>query len=60
VPARVSPTEGIRAEIDELFAAGRDLGEVLEDVARLGALWVPESRSWGAELRVRQVTHRAT
>jgi transposase-like protein len=37
VPARVSPTERIRAEIDELFAAGRDLGEVLEDVARLGA-----------------------
>jgi putative transposase len=37
VPARVSPTERIRAEIDQLFAADRDLGEVLEDVARLGA-----------------------
>jgi putative transposase len=37
VPTRVSPTARIRAEIDELFAAGRDLGEILEDVARLGA-----------------------
>ena len=34
---RVSPTERIRAEIDQLLAADRDLGEVLEDVARLGA-----------------------
>jgi putative transposase len=37
VPARVSPTQRIRAEIDELFTADRDLGEILEDVARLGA-----------------------
>jgi putative transposase len=37
VTARVSPTDRIRAEIDELFAQDRDLGEVLEDVARLGA-----------------------
>jgi transposase-like protein len=37
VPARVSPTDRIRAEIDELFAADRDMAEVLEDVARLGA-----------------------
>ena len=35
--ARVSPTEKIRAEIDALFEQGRDLAEVLEDVARLGA-----------------------
>ena len=34
---RVSPTERIRAEIDELFASDRDLVEVLEEVARLGA-----------------------
>lgn len=34
---RVSPTDRIRAEIDALFAADRDLGEVVEDVARLGA-----------------------
>ena len=33
---RVSPTERIRAEIDELFSSDRDLGDVLEDVARLG------------------------
>ena len=34
---RVSPADRIRAEIDALFAADRDLVEVLEDVARLGA-----------------------
>jgi putative transposase len=38
VPVRVSPVERIRAEIDQLFAdpAG-DLGDVVEQVARLGA-----------------------
>ncbi len=34
---RVSPTERIRAQIDELFATEGDLREVLEEVARLGA-----------------------
>ncbi len=34
---RVSPTERIRAEIDELFASDGDLGDILEEVARLGA-----------------------
>ena len=34
---RVSPTEKIRAEIDALFGGDRKLGEVIEDVARLGA-----------------------
>ena len=33
--ARVSPTERIRAQIDELFASEGDLGAVLEEVARL-------------------------
>lgn len=33
---RVSPVERIRAEIDALFASERDLGDVLEEVARLG------------------------
>ena len=33
--ARVSPTERMRAQIDELFASGGDLGQVLEEVARL-------------------------
>ena len=33
---RVSPTERVRAQIDELFASGRELGEVLEEVAQLG------------------------
>jgi putative transposase len=37
VPVRVSPTEKIRAEIDALFDGERELGEVIEDVARLGA-----------------------
>jgi putative transposase len=37
VSARVSPTERIRADIDALFVGDRDLAEVLEDVARLGA-----------------------
>ena len=35
--ARVSPTERIREEIDALFTGDRDLVDVLEDVARLGA-----------------------
>jgi putative transposase len=35
VPARVSPVERIRAQIDELFASNQDLGCVLEEVARL-------------------------
>ena len=34
---RVSPTERIRADIDELFAGEGDLGRTLEEVARLGA-----------------------
>jgi len=37
MPHRVSPTEGIRGHIDELFASGRPLPEILEEVARLGA-----------------------
>jgi putative transposase len=37
VTERVSPTERIRADIDDLFATEADLGETLEQVARLGA-----------------------
>jgi putative transposase len=37
MPHRVSPTDRIRSDIDELFASGRQLPEILEDVARLGA-----------------------
>jgi len=37
VSARVSPTDRIRAEIDALFDGSRELAEVIEDVARLGA-----------------------
>jgi putative transposase len=36
VSYRVSPIERVRADIDDLFASERDLGEVLEEVARLG------------------------
>jgi len=36
VSTRVSPIERIRAEIDDLFGSDRELGEVLEEVARLG------------------------
>jgi putative transposase len=37
VSAGGSPADRIGAEIDALFAGDRDLVEVLEDVARLGA-----------------------
>jgi transposase-like protein len=37
MPHRVSPTERIHGHIDELFASGKQLPEILEDVARLGA-----------------------
>jgi transposase-like protein len=37
MPHRVSPTDRVRDHIDELFASGRPLAEILEDVARLGA-----------------------
>ncbi len=37
MPLRVSPAERIRGHIDELFASGKPLPEILEDVARLGA-----------------------
>src|SRR5437764_3098117 len=37
VSVRVSPTEKIRGEIDALFDGSRELVEVIEDVARLGA-----------------------
>ena len=40
---RVSPTEKIRAEIDALFDGERELGEVIEDVARLGARLIIQS-----------------
>jgi putative transposase len=36
VSTRVSPLERVRAEIDECFSSDRDLGDVLEEVARLG------------------------
>ena len=35
MPARVSPVERVRAEIDQLFASDQDLSVILEQVARL-------------------------
>ena len=37
MPHRVSPTDRVRGHIDELFASGKPLPEILEQVARLGA-----------------------
>jgi putative transposase len=37
VAARVSPTDRIRTKIDRLFTEDRELPEILEEVARLGA-----------------------
>src|SRR5664280_3090860 len=37
VSARVSPTDRSRGEIDALFDGQRELAEIIEDVARLGA-----------------------
>lgn len=37
MPARVSATDRVRTKIDALFAEGRGLPEILEEVARLGA-----------------------
>lgn len=33
---RVSPVDRVRGQIDELFGSGRELGQILEEVARLG------------------------
>jgi hypothetical protein len=35
VSKRVSPTEEVACEVDELFGSGRDLAAILEDVARV-------------------------
>jgi putative transposase len=43
VPPRLSPVERIRAEIDELFASKQDLGQVLEEVARLSVRLVMQA-----------------
>jgi putative transposase len=43
VPARVSPTERIRAQIDELFASGQALALVLEEAARLAVRLVVQA-----------------
>jgi putative transposase len=43
VPARLSAAERIRVQIDELFASQQDLGQVLEEVARLSVRLVMQA-----------------
>jgi hypothetical protein len=58
VPARVSPVEQIRTQIDELFASNQDLGQVLEQVARRPARQV-DRRPGGAGAAQAARHHRA-
>ena len=54
---RVSPTEAIRAQIDELFSTDGDLLSVLEQVARLsGTAHFPKRRRRGRLRRSSAVT----
>ena len=48
MPQRVSPTDRIRGHIDELFASGKQLPQILEDVARLGARLLMQAALGGA------------
>ena len=41
--ARVSPTDRVHAKIDELFGQDKELPEIIEDVARLGAQLLMQS-----------------
>ena len=43
MPPRLSAAERIRAQIDELFASQQDLGQVLEEVARLSVRLVVQA-----------------
>jgi putative transposase len=43
VPPRLSPVERIRAQIDQLFASQQELGQVLEEVARLSVRLVMQA-----------------
>jgi putative transposase len=43
VPPRLSAVERIRAQIDELFASDQELGQVLEEVARLSVRLVMQA-----------------
>jgi hypothetical protein len=47
VSVRVSPTEKIRGEIDALFDGSRELSEIIEDVARLGARLIIQAAAEG-------------
>jgi putative transposase len=43
VSARVPPTDRIRCEIDAVFGGSRELAEIIEDVARVGARLTPQT-----------------
>ncbi len=49
---RVSPTERIRAEIDELFSSERELAEVLEEVGRVATRLLMQAAIRGRGNRV--------
>jgi hypothetical protein len=65
MPHRVSPTDRVHGHIDELFASGKPLPEILEDVARLvisdGApgLIAAIEQAFPQALRQRCLVHRA-
>jgi putative transposase len=40
---RVSASERFRDQVNELFSSGRELGEILEEVARLGVALLIQS-----------------
>lgn len=52
---RVSPTDRVRTKIDELFASDRQLPEILEEVARLGAQLLMQA---ALEAEVTEFLHR--
>jgi hypothetical protein len=51
-PPRVSPLERIRAEMDDPFGSEWELGEVLEEVARLGVPLLMQEGDRGGGRRV--------
>ena len=63
MPSRVSPSEAVRAQIDDLFADPEcELGAVLEDVARLSVRLVLQAalEAEVSEFLGRSVTPAAT
>jgi hypothetical protein len=55
VPARLSPTERIRPQIDELFAGGQPLAETVDEAARFSVRLVTRT---GLEAQVSEFLGR--